>query len=358
MIEPGKLRVAVAGAGRWTAASHIPSVLAHPRAELVALAEPLTDRREMAADRFSVPGFATVEEMVAADLADALVVGSPPAAHHGAAMLGLEARLHVLVEKPMTVEPADAWGLVEAARRVERHLVVGYTFQFTQHAARARELVAGGAIGQVQLVEASYASGMRARYEGVRRPGDRDDPLDRPAPGTFDDPALSGGGQAATQASHVMASVLATSGLAVETVSAQTRAAGLHVDLVDAAVLELSDGAIGTLNSTGNLDPAQEQHWHVRYYGAEGVVVHDLRAGTLALHDRLGGVQRPKLPSEQSYPARAPAASLIDLALGADENPAPGELGARTVEVVDALYRSAAAGGARVDTSSAALRSI
>jgi predicted dehydrogenase len=345
---PG-VRVAVIGVGRWTVAHHIPSVLAHPRAELVAVAEPDADRRRSVAARLGVAQFATADELLSAQLADAVVIGSPAAAHHAAAITALEAGLHVLVEKPMTIRPADAWRMVEVARARERHLVVGYTFQFTPHAARARELVAAGAIGGIELLEVSYASGMRHLYEPPEPGGQGEVALDRPAPGTFDDPAMAGGGQAASQASHAVASMLATTGLSVETVAAHTRGAGLRVDLVDAALLELSGGAVGTLTSTGNLDPSQEPQWLLRYYGSEGVLVHDLRAGTLACHDRRGRVERaPDLEPTERYPAQAPASRLVDLALGGGENPAPGELGAHAVDVVDALYRSAAAGGAPV----------
>lgn len=343
------VRVAVIGAGRWSALHHIPGVQGHPQARLSAIAEPAQARRGVLADRFEVPVFADVEELLDADLADAVIIASPAAAHHGAALAALEHGLHVLVEKPMTVRPADAWDLVAAARRARCHLLVGFTFQFTRHAARARELVAGGGIGELQLVEATYASGMRHLFEGPPKAGASDDPLARPSAGTFDDPALAGGGQAASQATHVVASMLATSGLRVESVSAQTRTGGLHVDLVDAALLSFAGEAIGTLTSTGGLTPLQAPQWLVRYYGTEGLVIHDLHAGTLVRHAPDGRIERERdLASDERYPGRAPAQSLVDLVLDDGVNPAPGDLGAHAVDVVDALYRSAAERGVPV----------
>lgn len=341
-----QVRIGVIGAGRWAVHHHIPAVMAHPHACLVGLAEPDPTRRAAVAERYGASVFASADELIASGLANAVVISSPAAAHPAAAIAALESGLHVLVEKPMAIEPQDAWAMVEAARRHERHLVVGFTFQFASNAATARELIAGGAIGDVQLVEVSYASGMRHLYQA---PGsDASDPLAHPAPGTFDSIGAAGGGQAASQASHAVGSMLATSGLAVRSVCAHVRNDGLELDLLDAALLEFSGEAIGTLTSTGNLGPEQQFHWHLRYYGTNGVLVHDLREDTIAVHRRDGGIERTEHPAaEPLYPAQAPMRCLIDLVLGSGRNPAPGELGAQTTDVIAALYRSAAAGGER-----------
>jgi predicted dehydrogenase len=335
-----EVRVALIGAGRWSVAHHAPAVLNHPEGVLTAIAEPNAERRALVQERLGVRSFPDATALIEAGLADAVVIGSPAAAHHSAARAALEAGLHVLVEKPMTADPAEAWDLVALACARDRALVVGYTLQFTEHAARAHELVAGGEIGELQLVEVTYASGMRYLYEGTPPPTATDDPLSKPAAGTFSDPALAGGGQAASQASHAIASMLGASGARVETVSARTRSGGLHVDLVDAALLELSGGAVGVLTSTGGLGASQQQQWLVRYYGTGGLVIHDLHAGTLTLHRSDGRVE-PQGALKDNYPAQAPARHLIDLALGGGPNRAPGALGAHSVDVVDAIYRSA-----------------
>lgn len=338
------VRVGVIGAGRWAVAHHIPGILAHPCGDLVAVAEPSSERRAELASRFGVAAFETADQLLALEM-DAVVIASPPAAHYGAARAALESGLDVLIEKPMTVAPADAWDLVEVADRTRRHLVVGFTYQFTRLAQRAVELIESGAIGEIELIEASFASAMRHLYT-KDGPGIGHAPLDRPAAGTFNDPALAGGGQASNQATHVVASMLGASGLSVASVSALTRRRGLELDLIDAALLEFTGDALGVLASTGDLQPLQRPHSTLRLYGTEGVLTHDLGLGTLSV-DGGASVRESDLLPEELYPAQAPVRCFLDLILGVSPNPAPGVLGAKTVEVIDALYRSSASGGSR-----------
>jgi len=54
----------------------------------------------------------------------------------------------------------------------------------------------------------------------------------------------------------------------------------------------------------------------------------------------------PPLKAEERYPRFAPADHFVGLILGISENLSPGELGQRTVNFLDAAYKSAANGGA------------
>ena len=79
-------------------------------------------------------------------------------------------------------------------------------------------------------------------------------------------------------------------------------------------------------------------------------LVLDLIAGTLTVHRHGGAVESlPPLPPDERYPRFAPANNFVDVILGSAENLAPGdEVGRTTVLFLDAGYRSAARGGARV----------
>ncbi len=77
-------------------------------------------------------------ELLAAGV-DGVVVAVQHAYHYEVARDALDAGVHVLVEKPMTLTAADAWDLVERAKSNGLHLMVGYTSQFTRHADAARE---------------------------------------------------------------------------------------------------------------------------------------------------------------------------------------------------------------------------
>lgn len=345
------VRVGVIGTGRWAARYHIPAVLSDPRAELTAIVEPVDERRRAAAERFGVRNvFADVAELAPLRI-DAAVVASPPAAHHANAAPLLDAGIAVLVEKPMTIKPADAWDLVRRAAVRRCPLLVGYPFHFTAHADLARKAVASGGLGDLLAVSGLYASPARHLMAGTWPAQAGTDPLARPDPATFNDPAVSGGGQGAGQLTHAIASITYTTGTQVTSVAARMRSFDLPVDLADALVLEFNGGAIGAVTSIGSLRLGQPSQWEFRYYCTRGFVLHDLAAGRLEIHtDDADTVVAPDLPSAELYPADAPVRRLIDLALGDHDNPAPGDLGAHVVDVVEAAYRSAGSGGVPVPT--------
>jgi predicted dehydrogenase len=113
-------------------------------------------------------------------------------------------------------------------------------------------------------------------------------------------------------------------------------------------VIRYDNGSIGTMagasNHTGALDNRHELE--IRAVGSEGEFAVDLGRDYLWLWRNDGFEAKPDLPPGAFfYNCDGPPNTLVDLALGKDiENCSPGELGARTVEILDAAYRSAASG--------------
>jgi predicted dehydrogenase len=136
--------------------------------------------------------------------------------------------------------------------------------------------------------------------------------------------------------------VLWLTGARATDVSAYMESRDLAVDVADAIAFRLDSGAVGTMASTGTLRPGQAQQQELRYYGTEGFLLQELIHGKLSIHRNDGSVEElPDLAPDELYPAHAPARSLVDLILGRGENRAPGEAGARVVELLEAAYRSA-----------------
>jgi predicted dehydrogenase len=80
---------------------------------------------------------------------DAVVVATPVATHFELALAALEAGKHVLVEKPLGASAAEAAGLVEAAARRRRVLMVDHTFVYTGAVRKIHELIAAGTLGDI-----------------------------------------------------------------------------------------------------------------------------------------------------------------------------------------------------------------
>jgi predicted dehydrogenase len=341
----GRVRVGVIGAGWWATRSHLASLCAYERADVVALVDPDRERLEAAARRYAIGRtFSDHRPLLDAGLVDAVVVAVPHALHYPIARDALAAGVHVLVEKPLVLRSSEAADLIARARAAGCHLVVGYTYQFTRHARLAREIVQTGRIGELQLVSGLFASSVEAFFRGA--PEEYAPPVEGtvtgPSARTYSDPALAGGGQGQTQVTHGMGMVFWVTGRRAVEVTAQMSSCGLAVDLVDAVAYRLDNGAVGTIASTGGLKPGQPKQQEFRYYGSEGVLLQELIHGKLSVHYADGTSEEiADMSEDELYPADLPARTLVDLVLGGRDNPAPPEPAAATVEFLEAAYRSA-----------------
>lgn len=330
------VRVGVVGAGRWAVVHHLPGLAEHPDAELTAVYDTDASRAREVTRRF---GGVVADDLPALlDLVDAVLVASPPAAHHEACAAALDRGLPVLVEKPMTISGADAWDLVRRANENASMLMVGYTFELTSTSERVVEAV--GALGELVLIDGVYASAMRHLFDNSW-PFDASDPLAVPQPSTFADPRVSGGGQARGQLTHLLASALRAVSCDAHTVSALFRPEGEPVDLHDVVSVDFGS-LVGSFSSTCALPRGHPPVWELRYVGERGTVIHDLATGAATIR-QVGRdvVELPALAEAERYPSRLVIQRFVDVVLGRGQNPAPGRLGAEVVSLLDAAHRSA-----------------
>jgi predicted dehydrogenase len=167
-----------------------------------------------------------------------------------------------------------------------------------------------------------------------------------PQPSTYSDPAVAGGGQGHLQVTHSAALLLWLTGLRPLEVASFLEGFDLRVDLCDAITVRYDGGAVGTLASTGGIPAVQTTHQQheVRVYGSDGYALVDAMAGTCQLFYADGRAERlaDTAPTDL-YPQAATSRHLVDLILGdASVNLSDPETAARTVEMLEAAYRSAA----------------
>jgi predicted dehydrogenase len=128
------LRVAVAGAGAF-GRNHLRVVreleAAGQGVVLTAAVEPDAARAEEAAKQYGIKVFASIDELLKADLnLDAVCVAAPTVKHHEVAAALLEAGLDLLVEKPLAANLAEADDLIERAERRGRIVQPGHLERF------------------------------------------------------------------------------------------------------------------------------------------------------------------------------------------------------------------------------------
>jgi predicted dehydrogenase len=84
---------------------------------------------------------------------DALAVATPPVTHFSIALDCLQHNLHVLVEKPFTLNSVDAEELINTAQERDLTLMVGHTFEYNPAVQTLRELITSGEIGEVYYID-------------------------------------------------------------------------------------------------------------------------------------------------------------------------------------------------------------
>jgi predicted dehydrogenase len=125
-LRSRKLRVALVGCGQ-IADAHLQEVRKIADAELVAVCDRQADLAEQAAARFKAPArFTDLGELLEVTRPDVLHVTTPPHTHSGIARRALAAGVHVYVEKPFTVDAAEARELLALAGASGRLVCVGH----------------------------------------------------------------------------------------------------------------------------------------------------------------------------------------------------------------------------------------
>jgi predicted dehydrogenase len=363
-VTERKARIALAGTGWWGTYSHLPALAGRKDVQIVALANRGADKLQKAALAFHVTKtYTDYREMLERETLDGVVIPASHEVHYPIAKAALERGCHVLIEKPMVLDPSEGRELLALAQRQNRAIVMSYPWGYTAHVRRARQVILSGALGTVQLVTSLFTSFAYPSYRGAGEAfeqvfgdgGPYAGMLIRPRADGNVDPQR-GGGQGYCQVTHSAGLVFWVTGLRAQQVSAYMDNLDVAVDVVDTANIRLTNGAIGVLSSTGNLragDPGQHTLW---VYGSQGYLILDVIAGTLSIYKNDGTVESPSpLPPEERYPRFAPANNFVDVILHGAENLAPGEIGQAAAEFLDAAYRSAAAGGnpISVDTGKA-----
>lgn len=340
-------RIGVIGCGWWATRAHLPALQANPDAEIAGIADPDPENRARAAERFGVPAdrvFADAEEMLASVALDAAIVAVPHDLHAPLARTVLERDLHLLLEKPMTLRPADARALAALAEARGVELIIGYPWHYNRQVLAVRDAIAEGRIGTIEYVSCQFASIVRELYRGNPEPY-RDVlgySVNPPGLRTYADPEIAGGGQGQTQVTHSAALLFLVTGLKPVSVAAMTEPFELAVDLADAVVTRFDNGALGSLGSTGSVLPGHDEILEYRIFGSNGHILFDVNEGAAVIHGARGEVHRlPGLAAEERYPDWAPADNLVDVVLGRGANGSPASLGVLTVEFVDAIYRAA-----------------
>lgn len=353
-----KLRLGVIGAGSWAVRSHLPNLAR--RSEQVEFVGVARKGPELLARIQRDWDFKVASEdyrdVLAAGI-DIAVIASPTAAHFEHAKAALEAGAHVLVEKPFTMTPQQAWELVRLAGTHGRHLVICYGYNYRPMVQETRRLLLeSGGIGDLETMSIYMASVTRGLLSN-QGAYPKASPWALPESATWTDPQISGGGYGQAQLTHALGAALWLSGLDVDDAFAfMSGTPGTAVELHAACALRLCGGGIATMLGSSSHEGAAANRdlLSINLVGSTGQLQSQFELDRISLFRPPDETRAVTLPAGSGeYDCDGPPNTLVDLALGKDvENCSPGHLGARVVEALDACYRSAeTAQPAHVDRS-------
>jgi 1,5-anhydro-D-fructose reductase (1,5-anhydro-D-mannitol-forming) len=141
----------VVGVGDITTKRVIPAILAETRSKLIGI----VTRDPRKAEAYGVPSWSRLDDALVESRADAVYVATPVFLHAPQSIRCLRAARHVLCEKPMAMNYAEASSMEQAARECGRVLGIAYYRRLYPKVNRAKELIEAGAIGRPVFAEAA-----------------------------------------------------------------------------------------------------------------------------------------------------------------------------------------------------------
>ncbi len=152
-----QIRWGVLSTSRHAAATWIPACQASQRGEVVAVASRDASRARQYASEHGIPrSFGDYESLLASPDVDAVYIPLPNHLHKEWTIKAAGAGKHVLCEKPLGLDAAQAEEMVAACHAAGVTLAEAFQWRHHPHAERTRELLQDGAIGDLRLIEAGF----------------------------------------------------------------------------------------------------------------------------------------------------------------------------------------------------------
>jgi predicted dehydrogenase len=153
-----RLRWGILGCARIARRGLIPGLRASRTGELVALASRDAAKARVWAEEFGVPKtYGTYTELLADPDLDAVYLPLPNEGHAPYARAAADAGKHVLCEKPLALDAAEAAAMVAHARERGVLLMEAFMWRHQPRTLALRDLVRGGAIGDLRLIRSSFS---------------------------------------------------------------------------------------------------------------------------------------------------------------------------------------------------------
>lgn len=200
------------------------------------------------------------------DQIDFVAIVTPNHLHFDAAKLALEAGFHVICDKPLAFDYAEALEFKNVVENAKGHFAMTYTYRGYPLLEKAKEIIDSGHLGDTRKVKVDYSQGWLSQLieaEGHKQASWRTDPEKSGKGGTIAD--------IGTHAFNLLESV---SGLKVKSLMADVSilVAGRKIDDDTNVLLEMEGGAKGYL-SASQICTGEDQDLSLHIYGSKAGLV-------------------------------------------------------------------------------------
>jgi predicted dehydrogenase len=145
------LRVGVVGCGYW-GSKHIRVLHSLESVGTIAVIDPNPDRAlQLSRNYPALEGYKDLDEAI--PHLDAVIIATPPSTHKPLALKAIAAGVHVMVEKPLATNAADAREMIAAAEAAGVVLMVGHTFEYHSAVWQLREMVQKKELGDLYYLD-------------------------------------------------------------------------------------------------------------------------------------------------------------------------------------------------------------
>jgi len=295
-----------------------------PQAEMVALMDVVPGSAEKLASELVGQGapkpqlFTDYGQMVDGTDLDGVILVTPHAVHFPQAMYALQKGVHVLVEKPMVTDSAQAKKLVAQARKSGRVVSIAFQSTYTPEFQFIKELRDKGELGTVKSFVGSLTQDWLNFVRGRWRT----------------DPKVSGGGQLYDSGSHMLNAMLWLTDLQPVEVFCFSDYMGQKVDITSTLSVKFHNGALGSVLISGDCPLfATRIEIHCRK-----AVIYTVSHGNVLTYYR--GRELVRYPHVSDRGTTTPVANFVAAILGKEEPKCPPIYGVRLAQLMDAVYQS------------------
>lgn len=331
---PEKVGIGVIGLGMGR--YHLTNYANCPNAQIVAISDVSQERLNSCQKEFSVPRtFTNYEEMLELEGIDAVSICTPNYLHHPMTVHALRAGKHVMCEKPMALNAAQAREMVQEAKKAGRKLMIHFNQRYAPESRFLKDYIDSGELGRIYYAKTGWL-----RRRGI------------PQFGWFTTKSQSGGGVLVDLGVHMLDLALWYMGYPkVRSVLGSTysefgpervQGTGFTFDVDDlaSALITLENGATLFLETSWASNVDTEVIYTSLFGTKKGAERRVSQGSTLTIYADENGTPINITPKAISGRHENPQEDFVKCILEDREPMASGEHGLRVMEVLDAIGES------------------